>query len=423
MNVFRYLRSSFSARLSLWVTGFVTAIFVVALTLLFRFSLAVVKDESLEQNMQVLEHAALRVDRILHRTEMTAKTASWMIRQHLAQTTIVHGLCQEVMQSNPWIDSCYVMPASQMKVETARWREPLLDSVSDSVALRPMVMTYYLPLYDDQGESCLTLAIDVQIDWRETHSELTTQIPYAHCFLQGLGGLYRLETSGYRSQQIDGTNTYHYYRPFSNTDWGIAMLCPERDIMADYNRLQTIGIIVMVVVLLLLLLICRLVIDHNLKPLDLLSSKVRRISQNYFDDPIPANNRQDEIGELQRGFSSMQRALVSHLTEMHQKTTELQERNQALQVAYERGREDERTKTVFLSSISEQIMVPVNEIYAATDRLSVRYQNFTKEEMSQLQQQISAHSDTITTLIDQTLITSRGATSDSDNNDSKMPTQ
>jgi len=180
---------------------------------------------------------------------------------------------------------------------------------------------------------------------------------------------------------------------------------------------------VMVVVLLLLLLICRLVIDHNLKPLDLLSSKVRRISQNYFDDPIPANNRQDEIGELQRGFSSMQRALVSHLTEMHQKTTELQERNQALQVAYERGREDERTKTVFLSSISEQIMVPVNEIYAATDRLSVRYQNFTKEEMSQLQQQISAHSDTITTLIDQTLITSRGATSDSDNNDSKTPTQ
>ena len=420
MNVFRYLRSSFSARLSLWVTGFVTAIFVVALTLLFRFSLTVVKDESLEQNMQVLEHAALRVDWILHRTETTAKTASWMIRQHLAYTTIVHGLCQEVMQSNPWIDSCYVMPASQLKVEKACWQEPLLDSVSDSVALRPMIMTYYLPVFDDQGESCLTLAIDVQIDWRETRSEVTTQIPYAHCFLQGVGGLYRLETSGYQSQKNNGTNVYHYYRPFSNTDWGIAMLCPERDIMADYNRLQTIGFIVMVVVLLLLLLICRLVIDHILKPLDLLSSKVRRISQNCFDDPIPTNNRQDEIGELQRGFSSMQQALVSHLSEMHQKTAELQERNQALQVAYKRGREDERTKTVFLSSISEQIMVPVNEIYVATDRLSERYQNITKEEMNQLQQQISAHSDTITSLIGQTLITSQGA-SDSDNNGSKSP--
>ena len=77
MNIFRYLRSSFSAQLSLWVTGFVSVIFVVALTLLFRFSLTLVKEESLEQNMQVLEHAALRVDRTLHQTETTAAAAGW----------------------------------------------------------------------------------------------------------------------------------------------------------------------------------------------------------------------------------------------------------------------------------------------------------------------------------------------------------
>lgn len=404
MNLFRYLRSSFSARLSLWVTGFVTAIFVVALTLLFRFSLAVVKDESLEQNMQVLEHAALRVDRLIHQTEMTAATTSWMIRQHLSQSTIIHGLCQEVMQSNPWIDSCYVVPVEKLKVGTARWQEPLLNSVSDSVALRPMVMTYYLPVFDDQKEECLTLGIDVPIDWTEIHAEITTEIPYAQCFLQGMGGLYRQETSGYRLQKVDDRDIYQYYRPFSHTEWGMAMLCPERDIMAGYNRLQTIGILVMIVVLLLLLLICRIVIDHNLKPLDLLSVKVHRISQNHFDEPIPTNNRQDEIGELQRSFSTMQQSLSSHLSEMHQKTEELQKRNQELQLAYERGREDERIKTAFLSSISERIMQPVNAIHAATDRLSVCYQNLTKEEMNQLQQQIGSQSDTITNLIDQTLI-------------------
>jgi len=244
MNIFRYLRSSFSARLSLWVTGFVTAIFVVALTLLFHYSQAVVKDESLKQNQQVLEHAALRVDRILHQAEVTA------------------------------------------------------------------------------------------------------QIPYGQCFLQGLSGLYRLENGGYRQLQVYGRNIYHYYCPFKNTDWGMAMLCPERDIMADYNRLQITGFIVMAVVLLLLLLLCRIVIDRNLKPLDLLSAKVRRISQNHFDEPIPINNRQDEIGELQRSFSTMQQSLASHLNEMHQKTSALQERNQALQTAYERGRDDERTTKI-----------------------------------------------------------------------------
>ena len=257
MNIFRYLRSSFSARLSLWVTGFVTAIFVVALTLLFHYSQAVVKDESLEQNLQVLEHAALRVDRMLHQAEMTAETASWMIRQHLAQPDIVQGLCQEVIQANPWIDSCYVKSAEAQNTETARWQEPLLDSVSDSVALRPMIMTYHLPVADASGKHCLTFVIDVQIDWTEIHSVVTSQIPYAQCFLQGVGGLYRLENGGYRKLQVDGRNIYHYYRPFNNTDWGMAMLCPERDIMAGYNRLQATGIIVMVVVLLLLLLLCR----------------------------------------------------------------------------------------------------------------------------------------------------------------------
>lgn len=109
MIFFRYLRNSFSARLSLWVTGFVTAIFVVALILLFRFSRAVLKDEALEQNMEMLEHAALQVDRIIHQTEMTAKTVGWMISQHRRQPTVVSALCRETMQVNPLLDSCYVV--------------------------------------------------------------------------------------------------------------------------------------------------------------------------------------------------------------------------------------------------------------------------------------------------------------------------
>ena len=403
MNLFRYLRSSFSAQLSLWVTGFVTVIFVVALTLIFRFSLTVVKEESLEQNMQVLEHAALRVDRVLHQAETTAATAGWMIREHLASQAQVAALCYEVMQANPWIDSCYVVPMAQQPVKTATWQDPLLDTVSDSVALMPMVMSYKLPILNARDEHVLTLSVDIKIDWTEIQAVIMSQIPYGQCFLQGVGGLYRLDESGYRRMQVEGKDVYHFYRPFSHTDWGMAMLCPERAIMADYNRMQTIGIIVMVVVLLLLLLLCRIVIDRNLKPLDLLSAKVFRIAQNHFDEPIPTNNRQDEIGALQRSFSTMQQSLESHLNEMHQKTSELQERNLALQVAYERGREDERIKTTFLSTISEKIMVPVNGIHAATDYLGEHYQHFTREEMDALQQQITAHSDTITNLVDQTL--------------------
>ena len=78
-----------------------------------------------------------------------------------------------------------------------------------------------------------------------------------------------------------------------------------------------------------------------------------------------------------------------------------------MQAAYDRGREDERTKTAFLSRISEELMQPVNEINAATERLSVDYQGLTKAEMCALQQQINIQSETITNLIDLTLIKSR----------------
>jgi succinate dehydrogenase hydrophobic anchor subunit len=76
MNL-QYIRHSFSARLSLWVTGLVTAIFVVALTVFFRFTMSVDTDESLEKIMQMLENTALQADHELLQTELTAKTTRW----------------------------------------------------------------------------------------------------------------------------------------------------------------------------------------------------------------------------------------------------------------------------------------------------------------------------------------------------------
>jgi len=99
--VLHYIRSSFSARLSLWVTGFVTVIFVAALALLFRYSIAVVTDETVERNRQILEGAALEVDHVMHRTEFTAQAAGWMVRKYIGEPDSIAALCQQVMQANP----------------------------------------------------------------------------------------------------------------------------------------------------------------------------------------------------------------------------------------------------------------------------------------------------------------------------------
>ena len=131
----------------------------------------------------------------------------------------------------------------------------------------------------------------------------------------------RQEESGYQLCQNETMRLYRFYRPLSHTEWGFTMLCAERDVMAGYSWLQTTDILMIVAVLLVVLLICRLIVDHNLKPLDLLSVKVRHLSQNRFDEPIPDSRRPDEIGELQRSFSMMQQSLASHLSEMHRSAT------------------------------------------------------------------------------------------------------
>ena len=72
MSIIHKIRSSFTTQLTLWVAGFVTAIYVIVIALLARFSEQVVFEESIETTQQALENTALRIDNILRQADMTA---------------------------------------------------------------------------------------------------------------------------------------------------------------------------------------------------------------------------------------------------------------------------------------------------------------------------------------------------------------
>ena len=72
MSIIHKIRSSFTTQLTLWVAGFVTAIYVLVIALLARFSEQVVFEESIETTQQALENTALRIDNILRQADMTA---------------------------------------------------------------------------------------------------------------------------------------------------------------------------------------------------------------------------------------------------------------------------------------------------------------------------------------------------------------
>ena len=80
MNLLQKIRTSFSTQLSLWVASFVLVISGVVIFLLTSFSEEVIRDESIETTMQVLENTALRIDNRLRQTEMMARLEHQRLR-------------------------------------------------------------------------------------------------------------------------------------------------------------------------------------------------------------------------------------------------------------------------------------------------------------------------------------------------------
>ena len=73
MTLLQKIRTSFSTQLSLWVAGFVVVTSGVVIFLLASFSKDVIRDETTDTTLQVLENTALQIDNTLRQSEMTAR--------------------------------------------------------------------------------------------------------------------------------------------------------------------------------------------------------------------------------------------------------------------------------------------------------------------------------------------------------------
>ena len=103
----------------------------------------------------------------------------------------------------------------------------------------------------------------------------------------------------------------------------------------------------------------------------------------------------------------MQQTLANYISEIHQKTEALKQRQQELEAAHERAQEDQRVKTAFLQNITQQIAQPVGAIHALAMTVSNDYPTLTAEEMHRIRSEMMAYTNQITRLTEQQLKTSR----------------
>ena len=246
------------------------------------------------------------------------------------------------------------------------WTEPYFDINPDGFYSQEMIASYCKPLKDAQGRYIGTISVDLPLGWLSETISAVKPYPNSYSIMIGrgvtffvppdstkpfhpttltetleredpdrtaLGKAMQAGEEGMKQMVIDGQNCYVFYKPLGTTNWSMGLVCPERDILSGYKRLQQAVLIIVVLGLLLMLDLISRVIRNELEPLSELNRQAKTIAAGHFQEELVDEGRIDEIGQLNRSFAGMQHSLINYIDELKQTTAQKASIEHELKVA------------------------------------------------------------------------------------------
>lgn len=313
------------------------------------------------------------------------------------------------------------------------WIEPFMEDATEGIIVKDIFSSYSRPIHDAKGNSVGTFSVDIRLSWFTQTIAKVKPYPHSFCVMLGKGGSYLVhpdttklfyETiftrtlekpdsqktalgtsmlageSGHKILDYNGEPCHVFYKPFKNTGWSVAIVIPERDIYAPYQRLRSYTLWISAAGLLLLLFFSLITIRNSMKPLQQLAEATHRIAEGDFSATEARRLRTDEIGQLQRSFTKMQQSLDTYTHELRSETMTLEKRNQELLEAYERAKEDERMKTAILHKMPDKMAVPVAEISTTAKQVCDHLGENTLD-IKKVTKTMRDNADQITVLLDE----------------------
>ena len=313
------------------------------------------------------------------------------------------------------------------------WIEPFMEDATEGIIVKDIFSSYSRPIHDAKGNSVGTFSVDIRLEWFTKTIAEVKPYPHSFCVMLGKGGTYLVhpdstklfyETiftrtleepdsmltalgtsmlegeSGHKTINYEGEPCHVFYRPFKNTGWSVAVVIPESDILAPYYRLKGYTLWISAAALLLLLLFSLTTIRNSLKPLQKLAETTRRISEGDFSVTVADSPRVDEIGQLERSFTTMQQSVNNYTNELRSETIKLKERQEELHEAYEHAKEDERMKTAVLHMMPDKMAAPVAEIFSTAQQVC-DHQGDDTLDISEAADKLRDNAHQITTLLDE----------------------
>ena len=245
----------------------------------------------------------------------------------------------------------YLMP---QLLEKPCWTEPYMD-LDVATNTSEMVTSYCQTIKDEQNQFIGVINISLSLNWLSQTISAVKPYPNSYSIMIGRGGTYfvhpdttkitrqtiftqtleqpdsALTALGYAMQHgeegikqmnINGKDSYVFYKPLGQTGCSMAIVCPESDIFSGFDRLRRTIMTIVTVGLLLMLYFFIRIITRELKPLQRLAHEAETIASGQFDAEMPDFQRIDEIGQLSHSFGNMQQSLVRYIEELKNTTAQ-----------------------------------------------------------------------------------------------------
>ena len=295
---------------------------------------------------------------------------------------------------------CYTQPLTS---GDACWVDPLIDNAEGKTDHHEAIATYCRPIKMKDGRIMGVVTADLSFSrMAEIINEANNPYPHAYYMLLDGDGRYLIYPDSTRlfrktiftdadpSKDKDmitlghemtagneGTvhvlingDLYHVcYRPVPDTDWSLAMVCPDGDAMKDYYHLGNIIIVLLVVGLLLILLLCHHMVKITMSPVCRLIDNTRKMANGQYDETIPTTSDKGVIGQLQNSFAKMQQSLNERMGNLRRKAEETRQHNEALDQAKQQAEDVVSRKNQFIHHMTQQMRMPLNVVMGFADVL------------------------------------------------------
>ena len=401
-------------RISLWrklsrsILLMAVPIFVLSVGIFYLQSRYLIRQVAMARSNSIVRSSIQRVSNYMYSIEASTKANAWLLEDNFCPDSLV-SISQRVVRLNPHILSCSVITAPDMfpkyvNTGKAGWVDPFDGHTEDTIDYNEAVATYCHPLRSKSGQIIGVIATDLSFSHlAKIINDAPLPYPNAYFVLTGDDGRFFIHPDttqlfrktiftdadprqdadrialGYEMVKgrqgtmhidINGTLCHVSYHPVPGTDWSLALVCPENEVLADYRQLGYVIAALIIIGLLTIVWLCHHEVRQTISPINQLLDTTRRFVDGNYDESIPLSTQNDDVGQLQNAFAAMQQALYNHMGRIRQTTETLRKRNEQRARDIELAQEAVRKKTVFIQNLSHQIRTPLNIITGFADMMN-----------------------------------------------------